>query len=339
MSLFKRFALLFVVLTIYCPGIIPLVYGGLKIEISKGVMEPQPIALVIKGDEHLIKEMNSVIGGNLKNCGFFSLVDSQAFLQTPASVEQDGPRFTDWRAIKVRFLLCANVEQVGDQVKVRFRLYDVFSQTTMAGLEVSLNEAKRRNLFHMVADHVFERITNESPYFNSSIIFVEKLQEKGNPTRCLRHIKQDGHGIKDLTERNTLVMTPRISPDGAKIAFVSYESGRPRTYVLDVKNKTKKLLNNLEGMTYAPRWHPNNQDLVFSRTENGNSAIYKMNVNSGVIARLTSHNSIDTSACFSHDGAQIVFVSDREKENAAANLYVMDLEGQNVRRITFGEGS
>jgi TolB protein len=310
----------------------------LKIEIGDGVMEPEPIALVMDAPDDLLQEMNDIIANDLKKSGFFSIVSPNSFLQTASSIEKSGPNFKDWGVIKARFLLWAKCTQTNDQVNVKFFLYDVFSKTKMTGLETSLSYPKRRNLFHMIADHIFERITNEAPYFNSSIIFVQKIREKGTPIRCLRHAKQDGYGVKDLTSRTTLVTTPRISPDGTKVAFVSYENSKPQIFVLNLKTNQKKLLNNLDGMTYAPRWHSNNVDVVFCRCENGASAVYKMNTNSGSIVRLTSHKSIDTSPCFSPDGKEIVFVSDRENENATANLYVMSSNGQNIRRITFGEG-
>lgn len=191
---------------------------------------------------------------------------------------------------------------------------------------------------HIIADSIYGRATGETGVFDSKIIFVEDINnDRKNPKKRLMIMDWDGFNPQPLTDGKNLVLTPRISPDAKKVAFLAYIKEQPRVYIMDLKTKAYKELGHFPGMTYAPRFSPDSSNVVLSYEKEGASAVYIMEIASGKLTQLTEHRSIDTSPCYSHDGKQIAFVSDRDGATKPG-IFVMDADGSNVRRITLGKG-
>jgi TolB protein len=190
---------------------------------------------------------------------------------------------------------------------------------------------------HIMADSIYGRATGETGVFDSKIVFIEDMNnDRKNPKKRMMIMDWDGFNPQALTDGKNLVLTPRVSPDAQKVAYLSYINQQPRVYIMDLKNKSSKELGHFPGMTLAPRFSPDSSKVVMSYEKDGASAVYIMDVASGKKDQLTEHRCIDTSPCYSPDGNQIVFVSDRD--GPKPQLFVMDTSGGNVRRISFGKG-
>ena len=324
---------------------------ALKVEITQGLVRPDPIAITYfyNSDSSLRvlgEDIAKLVGADLESSGLFELINRMAFIQTEESLAAQSPRFSDWRAIKARFLLCGKIESAGgSQITIHFRLYDVITGQQMEGLSLTSDRLKWRKMAHMIADAVYSRVTNEAGYFNTQVVYVETMGPRGkNIKKRLMRMDQDGANSEALTDGKNLVLMPRYSADGKMIAYLGYIENNAQVHLMDLTTKSEsrmvnlsKILRDFGEMTYAPRFSPDSKSLIMSLVKNGSSAIYRFDLDTTTLTPLTSHRSIDTSPCFSPDNQQIVFTSDRDREGGE-QIYIMDRSGGNVRRISFGEG-
>lgn len=315
--------------------------GPLKIEITEGVIEPLPFAVPdfvaeTASAAQLSGQIAQLVAADLSGTGLFREVPKDAYIS--AFTDFMAPvQFADWKAINAQALIAGAVSVNGDQVSVKFRLYDVFSGQEMGqGLQFAGTTEGWRRMAHKVADAVYSRITGEGGYFDTRVVFVSESGPKGDRKKRLAVMDYDGANVQYLTDSAALVLAPRFSPTGDKVLYTSYESGFPRVQVLDVGSVKRRVLESQDGtMSFAPRFSPDGTRVVYSLTQGGNTDLYSMPVSGGSSTRLTSAPSIETAPSFSPDGSQIVFESDR---SGSQQLYIMPVGGGEARRISFGEG-
>lgn len=314
---------------------------GLKIEITKGDVRPDPIAIVDFDNpdniENLGTDIASVLTNDLEASGLFIAIGKTAFLQTGSDLVKNGPSMSNWRPLKARFLVYGEVKNTNDgKISINFRLFDVLTGQQMQGLSYTGERKNWRRMTHIMADSIYGRLTGETGVFDTKIVFIEDMNnDRKNPKKRMMIMDWDGNGAEALTDGKYLVLTPRISSDAQKVAYLSYIQGQPKVYLMDLKTKSSKELGHFPGMTYAPRFSPDNNQIIMSFEKDGISAVYEMDLKNGKLLQLTEHRSIDTSPCYSPDGNQIVFVSDRD--GPKPQLFVMDRDGSNVKRISFSK--
>ena len=333
---------------------------ALKIEINKGQVKPDPIAIVDFYEENgrdskLGTEICEIIKSDLELSGLFIPLDSNSFLESKSTLAQNGPNIKNWSVLNTRFLVHGKIT---GNFSVNFELIDVVTGDKMLSLKIDGSVSKMRKVAHIISDYIYQRITNEIGYFNTDIVYVETSDNK-NPSRRktrLVRVDQDGFNPRKLTDGSELVLTPRYSNDGKILAYISYsDKGQDvlgksaHVYIMNAdsgskrlmidKNLMKMLIKKNKGnpvrMTYAPRFSPDNQSAVLAIIIDGKSAIYKINFANNQLIQLTAHKCIDTSPCFSDDGKTIVFTSDRHGREA---IFTMNADGSNQKRISTGEG-
>ncbi|MEM6711730.1 MAG: Tol-Pal system beta propeller repeat protein TolB [Pseudomonadota bacterium] len=316
-------------------------HAVLEIDITQGTVEPLPIAIPAfsstTGDVDVAAQMSAVISNNLNSSGLFRTLDPASFIQQNLSASS-APNFAEWRVINAQGLVVGQVERQGDgRLRVDFRLWDVFGAEQIIGQQYFTTPDNWRRVAHIISDAIYQRLTGESGYFDTRIVFVDESGPKETRIKRLAIMDQDGANIRYLTSGGDLVLTPRFSPGRQEITYMSYEGGQPRVYLLNIESGQRRLVGNFPGMTFAPRFSPTGQQLVMSLLQNdGNSDIYRFDLSSQSTTRLTNSASIDTSPSFSPDGSRVVFTSDR---SGAGQLYVMGADGSNPQRISFGSGT
>lgn len=313
----------------------------LRIEITDGVIEPMPYAVPdfvaeTPGSNQVSKDISRVIAADLNGTGLFREIPAKAHI---SSITNFGSpvQYADWKAVNAQALITGGVSVSGNQLEVKFRVYDVFAGTELgSGLRFKGTTDGWRRMAHKVADAVYSRITGEGGYFDSRVVYVSETGPKNDRKKRLAVMDYDGANLQYLTDSSSIVLAPRFSPTGDRVLYTSYETGFPQVYVLDVGSVRKKVLSNESGtMSFAPRFSPDGKSVVMSVTEGGNTDIYKMDIASGKRQRLTSTPSIETAPSFSPDGSKIVFESDR---SGSQQLYVMSAGGGEATRISFGKG-
>lgn len=319
-------------------------YGALEVTIAQGKVEPTPIAItqVFGKDADTSRYGNTIrqiISNNLTNSGLFYTVNEDLYIQSDNLVEKV-PRFEDWKLIKAQFLLSADVTKTDKGIRLRMRLYDVFNAKEIEKLQLTIpDEGLIRRVGHTVSDIVYERITGETGYFDTRIVYVSEVGPLDQRIKRLAIMDQDGHldSHQFLTDGKNLVLTPRFAPNNQTITYMEYKNNLPRVYIYDLKTGEREIVGDFPGMTFAPRFSPDSKTVVmsFSDSKTANSEIYSMDLNTRSITRLTNDSGIDTSPSYSPDGEKIVFNSDR---GGSPQLYIMDKDGSNIKRISKGKG-
>ncbi|WP_238363826.1 Tol-Pal system beta propeller repeat protein TolB [Mesobacterium pallidum] len=316
--------------------------GPLRIEITEGVIEPLPFAVpdfVPEGGTDAASwgaRLARVVSEDLVGTGLFRELPSSAYISGITSFSSP-VQFADWKAINAQALITGAVTVQGNQLVVKFRIYDVFAGTELgSGLQFVGTTDGWRRMAHKVADQVYARITGEGGYFDSRVVFVSETGPKDDRKKRLAIMDYDGENVQYLTDSSSIVLAPRFSPTGDRVLYTSYETGFPRIYVLDVGSVQRRVLESGQGtMSFAPRFSPDGQTVLFSLTTGNNTDIYAMSVSGGGMTRLTSAPSIETAPSFSPDGSRIVFESDR---SGTQQLYIMPVSGGEPQRISFGQG-
>jgi TolB protein len=315
--------------------------GDLRIDITRGVVEPLPIAIVpfegSNGETARIgSELAKVISADLESSGLFRPLDPNGFLQKQVAMDAP-PNFPDWRVLNAPALVHGRVSFADDgRLKVEFRLWDVLSEQQLAGLAYFAVTNNWRRIAHIIADAIYKRLTGEDGYFDTRIAYIAESGPQTRRVKRLAIMDQDGANHRYLTDGSELVLTPRFSPTLQELAYLGYSQGAPRIYIRSLETNRSEAVGSFPGMTFSPRFSPDGQKLVFSMAVDGNTDIYVVDLRSRTPRRLTNNAAIDTSPSYSPDGRQIVFNSDR---GGSQQLYVMDAEGGgDARRISFGQG-
>lgn len=313
-----------------------------RIRLTDGVIEPMPIAIPTfvaenGGGQEFAEQLTQVVTADLESSGLFSRISPDAYISQIGSFDA-APAFADWQAINAQALVVGAVQASGDQVVVKFRLFDVYNGQQLGdGLQFAATPATWRRMAHKVADAVYSRLTGEGPYFDSRIVFVSESGPKDQRTKRLAVMDYDGENVAYLTDGSSIVLAPRFSPAGNQILFTSYASGFPAIYLMDVASLGVQPLAQLDNgtMTFAPRFSPDGRTVLYSLERGGNTDIYALDIGSGQVRQLTNSPAIETAPSFSPDGSQIVFESDR---TGGQQIYVMSAGGGEPVRISGGEG-
>lgn len=316
------------------------VQAELRVDITQGRVEPMPLAVVdFTGSTDdagfLGQQISQVVSADLERSGLFRPIDPKAFIQKELPMDQ-APRFGDWRIVNAQALVQGHaIDQGNGQLAVQFRLWDVFAGRQMVGLSYNTTADNWRRVAHIIADTIYQRVTGESGYFDTRIVYVAESGLANQRVKRLAIMDQDGANHKFLTDGSDLVLTPRFSPTLQEITYLSYYNNQPRVYLFNIDTGQQSILGDFPGMTFAPRFSFDGTKVIMSMARDGNSDIYTMDLGTRQTQRLTRHSAIDTSPTYSPDGKSIAFNSDR---GGSQQIYVMDSNGKNVRRISFGKG-
>ena len=310
--------------------------AALKIDITQGNVQPLPIAVLdFVSEDGVGSDLAQVIVADLERSGLFRPIEREAYIESELDVNVPH-RFTDWRLVNALALVTGrSIMQNDGRLRVEFRLWDVVAQEQMTGLQFFTTPENWRRVSHLIADAIYERLTGENGYFDTRIVYVSESGPKNRRVKKLAIMDQDGFAQSELTNGQSLALTPRFSPTSQEITYLSYYRNRPRVYLLNIESGQQEVVGDFPGMTFAPRFSPDGQKIIMSLERNGNANIYTMDLRTRETQRLTSSLAIDTAPCFAPDGSQIVFESDRM---GTQQLYVMEADGTNVRRISYGEG-
>lgn len=333
LKFFQCFLSSLILLAFLVPARAQLVVG-----VSGGNFKPISIAVrQFLSADGLGKDISDIISADLERSGLFRPLDSSLFLE-----ENKGPNvvpsFTNWQQIGAQAVVLGGLYQQADgRLRVDFRLWDVNSGRQLEGRQFFVTKSSYRRVAHMIADVIYTRMTGESAYFDSRIVFIDESGPKNARVRRLAIMDQDGANLHYLTNGSELILTPRFSPERQEVTYIAYVDGVPRVYIQNIQQGTRHLVGKFPNMTIAPRFSPDGKTIIMSLLQNDGSAnLYTMDLVSRATKRLTATKAIDTSASYAPSGKEIVFSSDREGRPA---LYVMNDKGGEIRRISQGTGS
>jgi TolB protein len=314
------------------------VQAQLRIEISRGAERPMPVAIVPfawEGPGEVPFDVAALVARDLASTGRFAPLPVADMPQRPtAAAEVD---FGDWKMLGIEAVLVGKLltTPAGDHV-LQFQLLDVLRGTQLLGYRLPSDRASLRLSSHRVADMVYEKLTGVPGIFTTRIAYVTALQRGGTERYRLIIADADGANEKVMVESAEPIMSPAWSPDGRKLAYVSFENKQAEIFVQTLRSGARQKVSSRPGVNGAPSWSPDSRRLALtlSRGE-GNLDLFVLDMASQMLTRLTDQRSIDTESAWAPDGGTIFFTSDRA---GGPQIYRVPADGGSAQRVSF-EGS
>jgi TolB protein len=304
----------------------------LSIEITGAGGQRIPIAVAPFAGEGALGSGNSpgitaIVRADLERSGLFRMLEVPAI--NPPLTEASTVNFAEWRARLADAVVLGSVAARPDgRFEVRFKLFDTVKGADLSGVAYTLSREQVRTTAHRIADYIYEKLTGEKGVFSTRIAFVVK---RGNRFE-LQIADADGAGEETALASLEPIISPAWSPDGRRLAYVSFENKKPVVYVHSLADGKRHVAANFKGSNSAPTWSPDGARLAVSLSRDGGSQIFLVNADGSGVRRLAQSSGIDTEPVFSPDGQTIYFTSDR---GGSPQIYRMPAGGGEAHRVTF----
>ena len=300
----------------------------LSIEITGGGANQIPIGVLrFAGEQVLPQNISDIVEADLQRSGRFRMLFAGNVDPLPTEVAQ--VNFDDWKNRSADALVIGSVVRLADgRFEARFRLLDVPKQTQIGGVAFTLNAQQVRITAHRIADMIYEKLTGDRGVFSTRIAYVVKQGHRFE----LQIADADGVGAQTALASREPIISPAWSPDGTKLAYVSFENKKPVVYVHSLVSGRRQVVANFKGSNSAPAWSVDGSQLAVVLSKDGGSQIYLIGPDGSNPRRITHSGAIDTEPFFAPDGQSIYFTSDR---GGSPQIYRMGLTGGDATRVTF----
>jgi TolB protein len=311
------------------------VNAGLTIEITKGVESAVPIAIVPfswqGSSAQQPVDLVEIIKSDLSRSGYFNVLEEQKMLAKPTQVAQ--VRFRNWQALGQDYLIIGQVRDDSGRFKINFQLFDIYKGEQLMGYHMTVPARKLRASAHHISNVIYEKLTGKKGAFNTKIAYVTSVRQKnGQQNYKLELADADGFNPITIMSSREPLMSPAWSPDGKKIAYVSFEKKSSAIYVQTLATGKRIRVTDFRGINGAPAWSPDGSKLALTLSKEGSPDIFVLNLANRSLLKLTKNYAIDTEPSWSPDGANIVFTSDR---GGKPQLYLIPSSGGRAKRLTF----
>lgn len=310
------------------------VQAELTVQITQGAEGGIPVAIVPFGGERAGGEnLGAIVAADLARSGRFQVLPVERMPERPSLPE--AVHFDVWRALGQDDLAIGQVEATGPgQYVARFHLFDAVRGNSLIAYSVPFAAPDARKAAHRIADLIYKQLTGENGAFATRVAYVISTPGEMPRTRAykLQIADTDGFNPQTVVNSREPIMSPAWSPDGSRIAYVSFESKTPAIYIQTLATGERRKISDAPGLNGAPAWSPDGSRLAMTLSKDGNPDIYVMNLDDRSLLRITNHYAIDTEPAWSRDGGQIVFTSDR---GGKPQLYLVSAEGGEPRRLTY----
>lgn len=308
----------------------------LTIEISGGSEGAMPIAVVpFAGEASFNDRIGEIVSADLARSGRFAPLAGNKLPARPT--EGNGINYSAWRAVGVENLIVGKVQQTpGGSLLVQFQLLDVLRGGQVTGYSIPTTPARLRRVAHQISDIVYEKLTGQRGAFDTHVAYVTVEQHAKARTFRLAVADADGFNEQVILTSKEPLMSPAWSPDGERLAYVSFEKRGSQVYIQNVATGQREAVAQFKGLNSAPNWSPDGRRLAMTLSKDGNPEIYILDLLSRALTRVTFSHAIDTEPSFSPDGRALIFTSDR---GGKPQIYQVALNNYQPkgrpRRLTF----
>ncbi|MYN06797.1 Tol-Pal system beta propeller repeat protein TolB [Pseudoduganella aquatica] len=318
-------------LTLYTSLLIAATVGNaqaqVRIEISGVGSHQIPVAVATFANEGVSpQKVSEIIKADLERSGAFKIIDANT-VSDVNNIDYSG-----WKAKGANALVVGTIDALANgRYDVRYRLFDTIKQEKMSNLDKSVTAQFTRLSAHLIADDVFLKLTGIRGIFSTRISYVK---EEGGQY-LLMVADADGENEQLALRSNESIISPSWSPDGTKLAYVSFEQNKPVVYVQNLITRARTVVANEKGNNSAPAWAPSGNKLAVALSKDGHTQIYTVNADGSGLRRISNSADIDTEPQWSADGQSIYFTSNRSN---SAQIYRMNPDGGEAKRVTFSSG-
>ena len=283
-------------------------------------------------------DIAAVIRNDLNRSGQFRSLAVESMVDKP--VRGSDIQFPTWRLLKQDFVVVGRVlDDVDGGYRVEYELYDVAKQQRLIGLAISGRAKGLRDVSHQIADQIYEKILGVRGAFWTHIAYITATGIGPGTHYALVVADSDGYNPQQITGSPEPILSPAWSPDGQKIAYVSFSSGNSAVYIVDIYTGagSREPVASFKGINGAPAFSPDGKRLALTLSKSGNPEIYVMDLASKALTQITHHYGIDTEAVWTPDGQSLIFTSDRAGK---PQVYQVSAAGGEPTRLSFqGESS
>lgn len=291
------------------------IFALLEVDITGGFQSATPIAIVPFSWSQSGKspvDIAQVVSSDLARSGVFSPL---SFNKLPERPKMEGEiNFSRWKNTAAENLVIGQVVAIGEgRYDVKFKMLDVFTGKNNLEYQYTVERKNLRRVAHQISDKIYQELTHSRGAFDTLIAYVVVNNDVNVNKRMytLSVADSDGFGEQVILKSRKPIMSPAWSPNGKRLAYVSFEKNRSMVYVQELKSGQRKTMAQFKGINSAPAWSPDGKRLALTLSKDGNSEIYVMYTASGVLQRITKHYGIDTEPAWSSDGRSLIFTSDR----------------------------
>ncbi|CAL1241859.1 Tol-Pal system beta propeller repeat protein TolB [Candidatus Methylocalor cossyra] len=313
-------------------GLMGAARAELNVDITKGVQGAIPIAIVPFAQQGLAGDnLGSIVAADLARSGRFKPLPESELRERPVAPEQ--VNFRTWQALGQDYLAIGRVlPGNGSPYQAEFYLFDAIKGTQLTSGRIPFAPADARHAAHRIADLIYQELTGERGAFNTRVAYVTVTGSGQHREFHLQIADTDGHDPQSVISSPEPIMSPAWSPDGTRIAYVSFENKTSAIFVQTLATGERQKISEAPGINGAPAWSPDGTRLALTLSKDGSPDIYVMDLATRALRRITDDLSIDTEPSWSPDGQSLVFTSDR---GGKPQLYRVSAEGGQPERLTY----
>ena len=307
--------------------------GMLELDVIGGRAAALPIAVVPFGGDCGQTDVGGVVRADLGRSGQFRALDVSQIVERPTRGSEVA--YPAWRMLKQDFLLVGRCVAEGGGYRTEYELFDVAKQERLLGFALTAPAGSMRDVAHQISDAVYEKILGIPGAFWTRIAYVTSSGLGRGARYALMVADADGWNPRTVVNSTEPLMSPSWSPDGRRLAYVSFEGGNSAVWIQDIASGSREKLTSFRGINGAPSFSPDGGRLALTLSKGGNPDVYVMDLGSKQLTQVTNHFGIDTEPSWSPDGSSLYFTSDR---GGRPQVYQVAASGGSATRISF-EGS
>jgi len=308
--------------------------GELFLEITKGSEDPYRIAISpFDGDVRTSNQLHNIIRNDLMRTGEFSILDEELLL--PIKIKDDELIYSDWKLLGMDYLITGSIIKTKNSIDVNYEIYDIHKKKKVRSSKVFGIPNQIRQLAHYTSDGIYESISGIKGIAATKLLYVnETKNSKSISAYKLMLADSDGANEKVLLTSSEPIISPSWSPDGKKVAYVSFETGIAKVFIQDIASGKRESVLSKSTQISSPSWSPDGKYLSLTLYQDGNAEIYIMRLQDRILTRMTNQFAIDTESSWSPKGNKIIFTSGR---SGSPQIYELDLRKLNpkAKRISF----